>query len=440
MAGSSYDFNALTQIETDGALIYTNVGELPDSLTSLTGNLDSRIFEYCNGYISKVRNDIQALSDELNNIKDFNTWISGNNSALFSTNAGVEAIAGSPNTGGFDDSGFGGGAGGSGNAGATGIGGLGDSGFGGGAGGSGNAGAASIAGLGDTDIDPGAIGAGTAGATAIIGLTSTEFGAGGDGEGDINKANIESVGVGIGDAWNNLTPHEQDLVDPLLEKLGFTPDEIKQIKNGTYQINPMTLDEANLGLTNVFGIDPSIRQYIIDKYGFDIFNDDGTINREKLALLLAIDGKDPIDGFDIIGYLRTKYGTDVFLASSGDLTNSGSISHSGTSSRVVASGTIGVGVTAGAVSAGAIASALISQKNKEDEEEEEESVEESEEAKAEEEAEGLYGESKKKKSDKKWLYGLGIGLGAAGMLASDDDDDDEEDEESEEDGSDNFKA
>lgn len=408
MAGSSYDFNALTQIETDGALIYTNVGELPDSLTSLTGNLDSRIFEYCNGYIYKVRNDIQALSDELNNIKDFNTWISSNNSALFSTNAGVEGIAGSPNTGGFDDSGFGGGAGGS-----------------------GNAGAADIAGLGDADIDPGAIGAGTAGATAIIGLTSTEFGAGGDGDGDINKANIESVGVGIGDAWNYLTPHEQDLVDSLLEQLGFTPDEIKQIKNGTYQINPMTLDEANLGLTNVFGIDPSIRQYIIDKYGFDIFNADGTINREKLALLLAIDGKDPIDGFDIIGYLRTKYGTDVFLASSGDLSNSGSITHSGTSSRVVASGAIGVGVTAGAVSAGTIASALISQKNKEDEEEEE-SEEESEEAKAEEEAEGLYGESKKKKSDKKWLYGLGIGLGAAGMLASDDDDDDDEDEEYEE--------
>ena len=59
------------------------------------------------------------------------------------------------------------------------------------------------------------------------------------------------------------------------------------------------LDYLEAELKDEFLKDPSLRQKIMDKYGIDIFNEDGTIDREKLATLKMMDGVDPDDDFDL---------------------------------------------------------------------------------------------------------------------------------------------
>lgn len=411
--GSKYNFASLGEVSEQGVKIKNYAMDVQDDYSKLVGAVDPRITVHYSEMISDI--DAAVKNIDLLLASNFSEWANSNYNALVNTDANTTAMSDGIN-GGNGNGSFNGGDSGSGSAGGTNTGDVNGDGFSGGAAGAGAAGAA---------------------VTTILSVSDTDDSTGTNGVSKVNLGTME-----IGDAWNNLTESEQQVTKTILEQLGFTPEEIEQIMNGTYPVNPALVDEAMFGITNVFGIDPSVREYIISKYGFDIFNDDGTINREKLALLLAMDGKNPDDDFDIVGYLKAKYGTDIFNGIGGSGTaNSASVSGVYGKSKVVASGAVGVGVSAGTISAGAIASALISSKNKEneDEDEEEKDDEEAEEKLVNEEsAEGLNGK-KKKKGDKKWLYGLGVGLGAAGMLASIDDDDDEE-KESEEDGSDNFKA
>ena len=69
-------------------------------------------------------------------------------------------------------------------------------------------------------------------------------------------------------------------------------------------VSKLKLQTISDKLEDIYKKDPSIRQKIIDLYGFDIFNDDGTINKDKLALLLLIDEKNPNDKYDIEKLLK----------------------------------------------------------------------------------------------------------------------------------------
>ena len=68
-------------------------------------------------------------------------------------------------------------------------------------------------------------------------------------------------------------------------------------------IPPMDkLNEFAKLLLELYAKDPSIREYLLKKYGFDIFNEDGTINFKKLLIALLMDQIDK-DDFDLIKYL-----------------------------------------------------------------------------------------------------------------------------------------
>lgn len=49
---------------------------------------------------------------------------------------------------------------------------------------------------------------------------------------------------------------------------------------------------------------PDIRTKLVELYGFDIFNEDGTINKDRLALAMIMDGKDPNDKYDLKEFLK----------------------------------------------------------------------------------------------------------------------------------------
>ena len=69
------------------------------------------------------------------------------------------------------------------------------------------------------------------------------------------------------------------------------------------------INELSLDIIKVNRDNPDLRQAIIDTYGIDIFNEDGTIDQNKLALIRVIDGQDLNDDYDIVG-LIDKYRID----------------------------------------------------------------------------------------------------------------------------------
>lgn len=114
------------------------------------------------------------------------------------------------------------------------------------------------------------------------------------------------------EAWDKFTTEEKKAMEAKLKELGFTDEEIQAIKDGKAVVNKTTLDKLDSALTKLNNEGSDVRQVILEKYGFDIFNEDGTINRDKLALALMIDGKDPNDDYDLVALLKNKYGIDLF--------------------------------------------------------------------------------------------------------------------------------
>ncbi len=113
-------------------------------------------------------------------------------------------------------------------------------------------------------------------------------------------------------AWESFSAEDKKAMEAKLKELGFTDEEIKAIKDGSAVVNKTTLDKLDAALTKLNGEGSDVRDVILKQYGFDVFNDDGTVNKDKLALALIIDGKDPNDEYDLVKLLKEKYGIDLF--------------------------------------------------------------------------------------------------------------------------------
>ncbi len=69
------------------------------------------------------------------------------------------------------------------------------------------------------------------------------------------------------------------------------------------------LNNLSLDLQSQYRKDPGIRQLILDKYGIDIFDENGKVDPEKLALVKIIDGLDLNDDYDLEKLLEGLKGT-----------------------------------------------------------------------------------------------------------------------------------
>ncbi|MBQ8534379.1 MAG: hypothetical protein IJ463_01700 [Bacilli bacterium] len=114
------------------------------------------------------------------------------------------------------------------------------------------------------------------------------------------------------EAWEALSTEDKKAIEAKLKELGFTDEEIQAIKDGNASVNRTTLNKLNSALEKLNNEGSDVRQVILEQYGFDVFNDDGTVNQDKLALALLIDGKNPNDEYDLVNLLKTKYGIDLF--------------------------------------------------------------------------------------------------------------------------------
>ena len=163
------------------------------------------------------------------------------------------------------------------------------------------------------------------------------------GEGDASLKDLSSIssiigstvgGLGSADkaeqfpldpeAWGNLSGSEKEAIVKKLKELGFTDEEINNIKDGKVSVDKVRLEELASQLEKLYKLDPSIRQKLKDLYGFDIFNDDGTVNKEKLAIAMLMDAKNPNDQYDL-KTLLTKLNANTSTGNSSNKSTTGNV-------------------------------------------------------------------------------------------------------------------
>lgn len=135
----------------------------------------------------------------------------------------------------------------------------------------------------------------------MIDLDRRLAGKGGEGRGPRNTASqttaAPTIPVGIGElvipasAFDDLSGQDkQDLV-AYLRSLGFTDEEINNLKEGKFHVNKMTLQQLSTEFASLKNKYPDFYNKLVEIVGFDIYNEDGTVNQERLAMLMAIAGK-----------------------------------------------------------------------------------------------------------------------------------------------------
>ena len=93
------------------------------------------------------------------------------------------------------------------------------------------------------------------------------------------------------DFINNLSSDEKETLVNKLKEIGYSDEEIEKIMNGEVELPKVLVDTLYDTLGEVYSVNPNIRNEIIQKYGIDIFDENGVVNKDKLAMVLIMDDK-----------------------------------------------------------------------------------------------------------------------------------------------------
>ena len=111
--------------------------------------------------------------------------------------------------------------------------------------------------------------------------------------------------------WSSLSGDEQVNVVGKLQSVGYTKNEINIIVSGNSTAPDVEIEFLSATLQDGLVKYPELKQDLNNRYGFNIFYDDGSVDNDKLALVLLIDGKDDDDEYSLIEYLHSKYEIDI---------------------------------------------------------------------------------------------------------------------------------
>ena len=113
------------------------------------------------------------------------------------------------------------------------------------------------------------------------------------------------------DIWNSLPKEVQDMILSRLKEVGYSPEEIEKIIHGEMGIVSVIGNTLKETLEEIYSTNPEIREILKELYGFDIFNEDGTVNMDRLISLLLIDQKDGMDQYSLITLLHDQFGIEL---------------------------------------------------------------------------------------------------------------------------------
>jgi hypothetical protein len=210
--------------------------------------MDKRIIEYYDDIFNNIKTENTYLSSNLGNLDIFDNWIQNTYDDYTATNTSVKDISNS----------------------ATKY-------------------------QGDSTLQTTAATLGTAASLSTEGLSSTLEN---NTLQETTAEDLENYYINA-EEWANLPSSTKTAIEAKLKEVGYSDEEILKIKNGKVSVSKTELEELSSKLESLYKKDSSIRTKIIELYGFDIFDDNGNVDKNKLALLMLIDNKNTSDSYDI---------------------------------------------------------------------------------------------------------------------------------------------
>ena len=303
MSNRTYNEDELNRLVENSSKISQNLEAISNDTTSYYDKIDSRILRKFSDTFSQINNYNGKIQDDIDNIDTYGNWLSQTLDDYTGTRNNVEGMT--PD-------------------------------------------------LSDISADVGdtSLGEGDASLKDLSSISSI-IGSTVGGLGSADKAEQFPLDP---EAWENLSGSEKEVIVKKLKELGFTDEEINNIKDGKVSVDKVRLEELASQLEKLYKLDPSIRQKLKDLYGFDIFNDDGTVNKEKLAIAMLMDAKNPNDQYDL-KTLLTKLNASTSTGNSGNKSTTGNVTKvvandiggSSQTTSTIAGAAAGLGATVAAV-------------------------------------------------------------------------------------------
>ena len=303
MSNRTYNEDELNRLVENSSKISQNLEAISNDTTSYYDKIDSRILRKFSDTFSQINNYNGKIQDDIDNIDTYGNWLSQTLDDYTGTRNNVEGMT--PD-------------------------------------------------LSDISADVGdtSLGEGDASLKDLSSISSI-IGSTVGGLGSADKAEQFPLDP---EAWENLSGSEKEVIVKKLKELGFTDEEINNIKDGKVSVDKVKLEELASQLEKLYKLDPSIRQKLKDLYGFDIFNDDGTVNKEKLAIAMLMDAKNPNDQYDL-KTLLTKLNASTSTGNSGNKSTTGNVTKvvandiggSSQTTSTIAGAAAGLGATVAAV-------------------------------------------------------------------------------------------
>ena len=303
MSNRTYNEDELNRLVENSSKISQNLEAISNDTTSYYDKIDSRILRKFSDTFSQINNYNVKIQDDIDNIDTYGNWLSQTLDDYTGTRNNVEGMT--PDLSDIS------------------------------------------ADVGDTSLGEGD--ASLKDLSSISAIRGSTVG----GLGSADKA--EQVPLDP-EAWKNLSGSEKEVIVKKLKELGFTDEEINNIKDGKVSVDKVKLEELASQLEKLYKLDPSIRQKLKDLYGFDIFNDDGTVNKEKLAIAMLMDAKNPNDQYDL-KTLLTKLNASTSTGNSSNKSTTGNVTKvvtndiggSSQTTSTIAGAAAGLGATVAAV-------------------------------------------------------------------------------------------
>ena len=303
MSNRTYNEDELNRLVENSSKISQNLEAISNDTTSYYDKIDSRILRKFSDTFSQINNYNGKIQDDIDNIDTYGNWLSQTLDDYTGTRNNVEGMT--PD-------------------------------------------------LSDISADVGdtSLGEGDASLKDLSSISSI-IGSTVGGLGSADKAEQFPLDPEV---WENLSGSEKEVIVKKLKELGFTDEEINNIKDGKVSVDKVKLEELASQLEKLYKLDPSIRQKLKDLYGFDIFNDDGTINKEKLAIAMLMDAKNPNDQYDL-KTLLTKLNASTSTGNSSNKSTTGNVTKvvtndiggSSQTTSTIAGAAAGLGATVAAV-------------------------------------------------------------------------------------------
>ena len=303
MSNRTYNDDELNRLVENSSKISQNLEAISNDTTSYYDKIDSRILRKFSDTFSQINNYNGKIQDDIDNIDTYGNWLNQTLEDYTGTRTSVEDMT--PD-------------------------------------------------LSDISADVGdtSLGEGDASLKDLSSISSI-IGSTVGGLGSADKAEQFPLDPEV---WENLSGSEKESIVKKLKELGFTDEEINNIKDGKVSVDKVKLEELASQLEKLYKLDPSIRQKLKDLYGFDIFNDDGTVNKEKLAIAMLMDAKNPNDQYDL-KTLLTKLNASTSTGNSSNKSTTGNVTKvvtndiggSSQTTSTIAGAAAGLGATVAAV-------------------------------------------------------------------------------------------